>query len=488
MLEDIPIEGGLLYRSPTEPSHGFAMRSVATIARIGLLAAILVGCGHAAPLRADLIVEVDELPQGFFLPVERTPDTISEKVPEVDQALDSFKRGRFDECLERLEAAAGKHANLLPPRLILAKLFLASKRIPQGRAVLEQAATAHPGRPEIYLQFAALALAEGRLTDASLQFEKALSLAPDEAGTEPQRQFLIECHAGLATVAERRGQWPTAQKHVSVWLEADPSSSLAHERLARAMVAQDRPEEAYQTLKHAAKLAETPRPPELMMGILLTQLGKADLAEAWIVRAAEQSTANARTQQAIAAWHLEQGQPEKAEQHAHSAAKLDPKVTDLTLLRGTIARHLRHYEAAEEYFQEHHTAFPADIRASNQLALVLIEQADRDKHLRAVQLAEINARQYPRSAEALATLGWVYFKVGRLAEAEKALQAATAGGQSSSDTAYYLARVLAGRGRLERVTELLQSAIETPGPFVFREEAQRWLAQLRAKVSTKEVP
>ena len=460
----------------------------ATIVRIGLPAAILLAWGHAALLPAASIVAGGALPQGFFQSPGQTPQATSEKIPQIDQALESFKRGRYDECLQRLEAAARKHPNLLPPRLILAKLFLTNRQIAPARAALEQAAAEHPERPEIYLQFAALALDEGRLTDASLQFQKALALVPDQAGTERQRLLRIECHAGLAAVAERRGQWATVQTHVGAWLKADPKSGPAHERLARAMVAQDHPDEAYQILTQGAELADELRPPELVMGILLTQLGKVDLAEPWIVRAAEQSAEGGKAQQAIAAWYLEQGQPEKAKQHADAAAKLDPKAKDLTVLRGTIARHLGQAEEAEEYFQQQYTAFPADFRASNGLALVLIEQADSDKRLRALQLAEINARQYPRSAEALATLGWVYYKFERLAEAEKALEAATASGQSSSDTAYYLARVLAGRGRQEQVTGLLQSAVETPGTFVFREEARRWLTELTTKDSTKGGP
>lgn len=89
------------------------------------------------------------------------------------------------------------------------------------------------------------------------------------------------------------------------------------------------------------------------------------------------------------------------------------------------------------------------LSAMSQMAIhqALVEQTDADKRLRALQLAEINARQYPRLAEALATLGWVYFKFGRLAEAEQALQTATSSGQSSSETAYYLARVLDARGQ-----------------------------------------
>ncbi len=464
--------------------------SVRTV-RIGLITVIFAGVAviHAASLRAAAITVADELPSGFFLPPGQTPGANTEKPPpQISRAVENFKGGRYDECLQQLEAASGKHPGLLPPRLILAKLFLASRQIAQGRIALEQAIAKHPDRPEIYLQFAALALADGHLTDAALQFEKALSLVPAEAGTTPQRQFLSECHAGLATVAERRGQWSAAQKQVGLWLKADPQSGPAHERLARAMIAQDRPKEAYQALQRAAELATSPRPPELAMAILLTQFGKADQAEPWIVRLAEQSPEDALSRLAIATWYLEQGQLEKAKQHADTTARLAPKAKDLALLRGTIARHLREYEQAETYFQEQYTAFPADFRASNGLALVLIEQAEPGKRLRALQLAEINARQYPRMSEALATLGWLYYKFDRLDEAEKALKAATAGGQSSSDTAYYLASVLARRGLHKQVATLLQSAVATPGTFVFRDEARRWLTELTTEESATGKP
>ena len=456
--------------------------------RLGLATTLLFACVRTALLPAAVIVGTDALPQGFFRSAGQAPASACEKLPEIDEALERFKAGRYDECLEQLETAAQKHPNLLPARLILAKLFLMNRQIAPARAALEQAAAEDPDRPEIYLQFAALGLDEGRLTDASLHFEKALALVPEQAGTDRSRLLRIECHAGLAAVAERRGQWPTVQEQVGAWLEADPNSAPAHERLARAVLAQDRPDEAYRALQQAAKLAQSPRPPELVMAILLTQLGKADQAGPWIERADEQSADDAQAQQAIAAWYLEQGQPQKAKHYADVAATLDPEVKDLRLLRGNIARHLRQHEEAEKYFQEQYTAFPADFRASNGLALVLIEQTDPEKRLRAVQLAEVNARQYPRLAEALATLGWVYFKLGRLAEAEKALQAATAGGRSSSDTAYYLARVLAGRGRQEQVIALLQSSIDTPGTFVYREEARRWLTELKTEATVKEEP
>ena len=60
--------------------------------------------------------------------------------------------------------------------------------------------------------------------------------------------------------------------------------------------------------------------------------------------------------------------------------------------------------------------------------------------------------------------------------------------QQVCDTASLPARVLAGSGRLEQITALLQSAIETPATFVVRDEARRWLAEIKARESAREAP
>ena len=49
-------------------------------------------------------------------------------------------------------------------------------------------------------------------------------------------------------------------------------------------------------------------------------------------------------------------------------------------------------------------------------------------------------QQSPEAPEAASTYGWVLFKLGRLDDAEKWLQAAVSSGSVMPDTAYYYAR------------------------------------------------
>ena len=81
---------------------------------------------------------------------------------------------------------------------------------------------------------------------------------------------------------------------------------------------------------------------------------------------------------------------------------------------------------------------------------VLIEQEDAAKRSRGLQLADVNALQFPRSAEVAATLGWALYRAGRLDQAEQKLRAAVTGGRTTADIAYFLASVLADKGQDRR--------------------------------------
>ena len=121
---------------------------------------------------------------------------------------------------------------------------------------------------------------------------------------------------------------------------------------------------------------------------------------------------------------------------------------------------------------------PGDVWVRNQLALVLAEQNDETKRRQALELAEQTVRQAPEAPNVQATLGMVYYRLHRLDEAEKALQAVLDSGHGSSDAAYILARVKADRGHAEVAPALLKAALAAPGLFLGRDDARQWLERL----------
>ena len=140
----------------------------------------------------------------------------------------------------------------------------------------------------------------------------------------------------------------------------------------------------------------------------------------------------------------------------------------------------------ERVFQALADEAPADAWTRNQWALVLAEQNDQAKRKRALELAELSVKQNSNDAAALATLGTVYYRLNRLDDAEKLLQAVVASGKGNSDAAYVLARVKADRGQADAAKTLLKKALDAPGLFTCRKDAREWLDRLTRKVGSRQ--
>jgi Flp pilus assembly protein TadD len=214
------------------------------------------------------------------------------------------------------------------------------------------------------------------------------------------------------------------------------------------------------------------------MGWLYTQKGDPKKAGEWFDYARKVEPASARVRLARAAWLLDQGQATAARSEIDEAVKFDPGSKEARKIQGLIAWHLRDLAGAETIFEPLHRDAPADPVAANLLALVLVEQEDAAKRSRGLQLADVNTVQFPRSHEALATLGWALYRAGRLDQAEQKLRAAVAGVQTTPDIAFYLARVLADQGRTDDARKLLETATKLPGAFAHRDDAAALLKTL----------
>jgi len=150
-------------------------------------------------------------------------------------------------------------------------------------------------------------------------------------------------------------------------------------------------------------------------------------------------------------------------------------------MRGIVALFQKDYKAAEMYFEGAHLQSPGNFAASNNLAIALAEQSDPAKQRRALEYAAANVRQNSNnqnSREAVSTYGWALYKLGRLDEADQVLQRLARTGLFGPDTAYYIARVAADKGRTEEAKRLLTAALKSKRPFSKEDEAKALLEQL----------
>jgi len=423
-------------------------------------------------------VAADTVDQLVRLHVEGTPD-VEAQTELLRAAFEQFRQQKFAESLEQLTQAHQTYPALPPGRISLALFFLDIGQTRQSQQQLELAALLHSDSPLTFDAFGRLALVEGRLTDATVHWDRTLKLMTESNWDETRMNRLTrECELGLATVAERRGQWSPAQELLQRVLDRSPEDTSTRRRLAQAMFRSDQSDEAYRELIKTTETEPTFEPAELTMARFCTGQSKHDQAETWIKKAIEKHPDNTDVTATYGSWLLDRNRAREAAAQAKLALKVAPDNPMVKALVGSLAMTVGKYEHAERSFQELYASEPDNLEYSIQLSLSLIEQPDREKQQRALKLAETNARKYPRNEKSLATLGWAYYRVGRGDDARKLLQGVISSGRASADTVYFYARAIADDSRIDEVRSLLKKAIESDGRFVHRNDAKAWLEQI----------
>jgi tetratricopeptide (TPR) repeat protein len=397
------------------------------------------------------------------------------------KAVELIKQGKVADSLEALKEMVKLKPEYPPAKLIMAKFLGDARQTAQSRLMLEQAAAESPDHPDVYISMGNMALSDGRVTDAMLHFERAAELG--KTGKWPdfqKRNIHLACTVGLATVAEARGQWQKAADLIKKLVDAEPKNGRLRFRYGRALFMVDKREEAANEFEQAAADDKNVEPAGIAMGRLFSSKGNKEKAREWMDYAVKKEPKNLAARVGFAAWLVDEGQWEEAQTHVDAAASIDEKSVDVMYLKGLLARRQKDYTKAEREFERLIQQAPTNFQGAIQLALVLVEQ-DEGKQQRALELAQRIVQQLQRNPEALATYSWILYKQKRIDDAEKAMELGRSTGQISADAAYYYSHILADRGKLDDVRNLLKSATAAQGRFFFRKEAEAWLKQLEDK-------
>ena len=189
------------------------------------------------------------------------------------------------------------------------------------------------------------------------------------------------------------------------------------------------------------------------------------MAKAAIAKAVEADGKDINVFTVVAKWALNTGEIKDAVKYADAALQIDPKSLDAKIIRGEIARFSSppDLKKAREMFESVVSQSPANIEATNQLALALAESNDANDQQRALDYAKLNAASTTRgnqfSPEVLSTLAWTLYRNGQLDQAEQVLQQLLNSRQLSPDTAYYIGKILQERGKIDEAIQFLDAGV-----------------------------
>lgn len=237
---------------------------------------------------------------------------------------------------------------------------------------------ANPGEPAPYVILGKFALRDRRLSEATMDFEKAKQLLAgytSPQGKEAAKQTMEwDTQSGIARVAESREDWREAEPRLRDLLKVDPENLYTYQRLARALFQQGKVNEAYDMLKKGKqqdiasakknKTREQFLTPEAIMAQYYDQYDPTSgNAEVMFKRAIEAAPGDLPTRQVFAVWALEKGRLALAKEQAEAILKIDNGSNVGRELRGLVALREKDWPTAERYFQEVRLESPTDFVA-----------------------------------------------------------------------------------------------------------------------------
>lgn len=395
-------------------------------------------------------------------------------------AQSAFRQQNFEQCLEELIVAVAKHPYLPPPKLMLAEMYYSASMWPQGRQTLESAALEDPAHPELLRVLGKVALIEQRWTEAVMHFEKGLQMAPEVDWPQAQRdKFIFSCREGLATASQQRGDWHKAVATLREIVESQPKNSVMRDRWASALFNAGQHDKAYEQFKTSYVLAGgISSPPEVSMGVMELSRNNVEQADAWFSKATAKYPDDPEVYYQISLALMVQDRAREAAQHAATAERLGMSSPQLAMVRGYAARQLEHWDSAVALFRTVAAESPEDPAVLNQLALCLVELRDRAPQDEALEIAQSVARQQPDAARARATLGWIHFKLGNIAEAEPLMRQVAAQPAAGPESLYLAGRFFHEQEHSDlarHIADRLANALSPSGIFVLRPQARQWV-------------
>ena len=445
---------------------------------LGIMAALAVGV-MAEPVTAQVVPDATPTP-----PKAETPSL--DKIPEVRDGIEQFRKGAFDDAARLFAKAAETHPELPPAQIIMFQLFVAANQAGMARMSLERAVMQNPEDPESFVILGNLALQERRMTDAELLYLKGKEVLAGFKGADSRKKIMEpQIISGLASVAEAREKWDLAKTYLESLLAVNAKDAFAMQRMARALFQLKDAKGALDKLREAKAADEkNVLTPEATLGRFYEQFGDHENAVKWMTKALKVADKDLRTRLIVAQWYLETGQIDEAKREALAAQTIEERSLDAQILLGVVYLFQKDFKESEKCFQNAHLQSPGNFAASNNLALSLCEQNDDAKKARALEYANANYQAYQKNADAASTLGWVLYKLKDLDRAELALRQAAQGGNLSADTAYYIAQISYDRGRKWDAKVLLEAVLKSGRPFSMRKEA----SELYEKVKNEQAP
>lgn len=394
--------------------------------------------------------------------------------------LDLARAGRFAEAEKRARELAARRPENRDIRRLLAQVLFEKGSVAEGEEILRALLQADPEDEGTRRSFALELVRERRLGEARRLLEEAVKRAGDDPKkTEVKRAASVE----LGYLALLEKDYATARKILE---SIAVSNGEVNGRALRILLGAARDGEMPAAGVSAARAAAAAEPDETEWSAALAEFqhrsGDVKTAEASLDRLA----ASSEIENTLAAADVYSRLKDfaKAARVAREASRRFPESTEALFRLGSSLERGGSPTEAETVFRKLLSARPNDPAAQNYLGYMWADRGVNLEEARAL-LEKAVARE-PRNAAYLDSLGWLYFRLGKLEAAEKNLAEAHRREPDDPTIVEHLGDLSERQGDVERAILHWERALELKHEEP--EKVREKLTRFRARSTNREAP
>jgi tetratricopeptide (TPR) repeat protein len=442
--------------------------------------------------------QIHDLPnaeQAYRHASDLQPDEISHR-RSLAQAL--LGEEKFPEALEQYQRLSQMDADDPDNYLRLAEIYKQMKQLDKAEQNVLQAKQRAPGNLEVIYYESAIYEAEGRFEDSIHVLSDAV------AGVKSQSEFTPSRRRTLAILYQQLGQlyretsnYNAAVNTFEEMLRLGPEE----DQRARIMIidtyreAREIPK-ALDASRKAVEAYPKDRSLRINQALLIGENGQTDQAVSLLHALLDGSAGDFEIQLDLAQVFQQGRRWPDAEQSVHAAEKIVPGPAEKEttgFLLGAIYERQKKFDQAEEQFRKVLADNPRNSSTLNYYGYML---ADRNIRLdEAADLIKRALAEEPNSAAYEDSLGWAYYRLGKLPEAEELLRHAASRESHDPTILGHLGDVYAKMGKDSLAEAQWQKSQEEwhramPGDFepARLAEVEQKIAALKHRLAQQKTP